>query len=200
MAEEKKANMAEENKVSGREQPKQTKPTPEKETKKADVKPEEKCATNQERRCECVAKEEYIKLKYQFSEFMNKFKDYEKEFENYKRRTREEIKEAKEEGVAKAIKAIIPALDTFKKARMIITDKSSLSGINLIEKSILNEFEKLGVKPIKCKGEKFDPELHNAVMLVEDETIESGTVVEEFEAGYTLGGKVIKFSQVSVAK
>ena len=83
---------------------------------------------------------------------------------------------------------------------MLITDKSSLSGINLIEKSLLTELEKLGVKPIKAKGEKFDPEYHNAVMLVENESIPSGTVVEEYETGYTLGDKVIKFSQVTVSK
>lgn len=154
----------------------------------------------EENKQELVPKEELVKLKYQFSEFVNKYKEYDKEFENYKRRTREEIKAAKEEGIAKAVKAIFPALDNFKKAKMLITDKSSLSGINLIEKSLLTELEKLGVKPIKAKGEKFDPEYHNAVMLVENESIPSGTVVEEYETGYTLGDKVIKFSQVTVSK
>lgn len=149
---------------------------------------------------EFVCKDEFIKLKYQFSEFVNKYKEYEREFENYKRRTREEIVQAREEGVVKAVKALVPALDTFKKARLIVKDESSLNGINLIEKSIMAEFEKLGVKKIKAKGEKFDPEKHNAVLLVENSEVESGTIVEEFEAGYILGEKVIKFSQVSVAK
>lgn len=149
---------------------------------------------------EFVCKDEFIKLKYQFSEFVNKYKEYEREFENYKRRTREEIVQAREEGVVKAVKALIPALDTFKKARLIVKDENSLNGINLIEKSIMAEFEKLGVKKIKAKGEKFDPEKHNAVLLVENSEVESGVIVEEFEAGYILGEKVIKFSQVSVAK
>ena len=149
---------------------------------------------------EFVCKDEFIKLKYQFSEFVNKYKEYEREFENYKRRTREEIIQAREEGVVKAVKALVPALDTFKKARLIVKEESSLNGINLIEKSIMAEFEKLGVKKIKAKGEKFDPEKHNAVLLVENAEVESGTIVEEFEAGYILGEKVIKFSQVSVAK
>ena len=149
---------------------------------------------------EFVCKDEFIKLKYQFSEFVNKYKEYEREFENYKRRTREEITAAREEGLVKAVKALVPALDTFKKARLIVKDESSLNGINLIEKSIMAEFEKLGVTKIKAKGEKFDPEKHNAVLLVENSEVESGTIVEEFEAGYVLGEKVIKFSQVSVAK
>ena len=149
---------------------------------------------------EIIPKQEFIKLKYQFSEFVNKYKDFEKEFENYKRRTREEIKEAREEGIAKAVKALLPALNTFKTAKTLIKDESSLSGVEMIEKSILAEFEKLGVKKIKCKGEKFDPEMHNAVMLVENSKQESGTVVDEVEAGFIMGEKVIKFSQVTVAK
>lgn len=149
---------------------------------------------------DCVPNEEYIKLKYQFAEFINKHKEYETEFENYKRRTREEIKQAKEDGITKAVETLLPALDSFKKAKKIITDKASISGINLIEKSILQELEKLGVKRIKCVGEPFNAEIHNAVALVEDENAESGTIVEELESGYTKGEKVIKFSQVIVAK
>lgn len=149
---------------------------------------------------DCVPNEEYIKLKYQFAEFINKHKEYETEFENYKRRTREEIKQAKEDGITKAVETLLPALDSFKKAKKIITDKASISGINLIEKNIMQELEKLGVKRITCVGEPFNAEIHNAVMLVEDNSVESGTIVEELESGYTIGEKVIKFSQVIVAK
>ena len=173
-------------------------PTNEEQTIKDNEASEESLEKKQKK--EFVCKEEFIKLKYQFSEFVNKYKEYEREFENYKRRTREEIAQAKKDGVEKAVKALIPALDTFKQARLIVKDESSLNGINLIEKSIMAEFEKLGVKKIKAKGKKFDPEKHNAVLLVENTDVESGTVVEEYESGYILGEKVIKFSQVSVAK
>ena len=105
---------------------------------------------------ETVSMGEYIKLKYQFSEFVNRHKAYEHEFENYKKRTKEENKLAKDEGMLKGIKAIFPAIDSFKKARKIITDKSSISGIALIEKSIFAELEKLGVKKIHCEGKTFD--------------------------------------------
>lgn len=149
---------------------------------------------------EFVPMDEYVKLKYQFSEFVNRHKAYEHEFENYKKRTKEEIKSAKDEGVTKALETIIPALDSFKKAKKIITDKSSLSGIALIEKNILTQLEKLGVKRIDCVGKPFDTDFHNAVMLVENEDKEPGTVVEEVEAGFTLNDKVIKYSQVIVSK
>ena len=159
---------------------------------------QESCSPKQKEEC-CNIKEEFVKLKYQFSEFVNKYRDHEKEFENYKRRTKEEIKEAKEDGVAKAVKALIPALTTFKNAKKLITDEKSLNGIELIEKSILSEFEKLGVKKIECIDTPFDPSLHNAVMLVENPE-KSGLVVDEVEAGYIMGDKVIKFSQVVVAR
>ncbi len=167
-------------------------------TEKTEQPQQESCSPKQKEDC-CNIKEEFVKLKYQFSEFVNKYRDHEKEFENYKRRTKEEIKEAKEDGVAKAIKALIPALTTFKNAKKLITDEKSLSGIELIEKSILTEFEKLGVKKIECIDTPFDPSLHNAVMLVENPE-KSGLVVDEVEAGYVMGDKVIKFSQVIVAK
>ena len=152
------------------------------------------------KKAESIAKSEYVKLKYQFSEFVNQHKEYEKEFENYKRRTREEIANAKLDGMTKAINAILPALDAFKKAKKIITDKSSISGINLIEKNILTQLEKLGVKKIECVGEKFDTNFHNAVMATKSNDAEPNTVIEEVEAGFTLNDKVIKFSQVIVAK
>ena len=174
---------------------------------KANAEKQKNCAekneenTNQEtQKLDCIPKSEYIKLKYQFAEFINNHKEYETEFENYKKRTREEIKQAKLDGISKAVETLLPALDSFKKARSLITDKASLSGINLIEKSILSELEKLGVKRIKCVGEPFNADFHNAVMLVENKEAPSGTVVEEIEAGYTMGEKVIKFCQVIVSK
>ncbi len=156
--------------------------------------------TKQHSNFECVPNEEFIKVKYQFAEFVNKHKEFEAEFENYKRRTREEIKQAKEDGITKAVETLLPALDSFKKAKKIITDKASISGINLIEKSILQELEKLGVKRIKCVGEPFNADFHNAIGLVKDDSCEPNTVVEEVEAGYTRDDKVIKFAQVIVSK
>ena len=60
-------------------------------------------------------------------------------------------------------------------------------------------FDDLGVKPIEAVGKKFDPSLHNAVMHLEDENYGEGEVIEEFQKGFTLGDKVIRFSMVKVA-
>lgn len=147
-----------------------------------------------------VSLAEYVKLKYQMAEVINKYNSLSHEFDNYRKRTKEESKQAKIDGQSKAIEAILPALDAFKKAKDLITDKSSLSGITLIEKSLMSSLGKLGVKPIESIGKEFDPDFHNAVMLVEKDGVKSGTIVDEIEMGFMLHDKVVKYSQVVVAK
>ena len=82
----------------------------------------------------------------------------------------------------------------------MLKDQASLDGIMLIEKAILSSLEKLGVKKIDAVGKEFDPNYHNATLMQEFKGKKSGTVVEEMESGYTLNDKVIKYSQVIVAK
>lgn len=144
--------------------------------------------------------EDYIKLKYQLADVINKYKEFEHEFNNYRTRTKDEIKQAQMDGMTKGISVVFPAMDSFKKAKKLIKDENSLNGIKMIEKSILDALKKHGIKKIECIGEKFDPNIHNAVLLVEDKTKESGTIIDELEAGYTFNDKVVKFSQVIVAK
>lgn len=159
----------------------------------------EECQENEQKDC-AVSLAEYIKLKYQMAEVINKYNSLSHEFDNYRKRTKEEIKQAKIDGQSKSIESILPALDAFKKAKALITDKSSLSGVAMIEKSLMTSLEKLGVKAIDSVGNQFDPDYHNAVMLVEKEGVESGTIVDEIEMGFMLNDKVVKYSQVIVAK
>ena len=140
------------------------------------------------------------KIKYQLAEIVNKYKELEREFDNYRKRTREEIKQAKLEGQVKVVEAILPALDNFKKAKDIVKDEKCIEGINLIEKSLMVSLEKQNVKKIDCLGKPFDPNMHNAVLLVEDPKAKSGTIIQVMEEGFTMGEKVVKYSQVVVAK
>ena len=105
-----------------------------------------------------------------------------------------------EEGVIKTCETIFPALDSFKKARKVIMDKNSLKGIKMIEDALLDALAKLKVKRIPTIGHEFDPNLHNAVVLIDDFKAKSNTIIEELQAGYTYDGKVIRYSQVVVAK
>ena len=140
------------------------------------------------------------KIKYQLAEIVNKYKELEREFDNYRKRTREEIKQAKLEGQVKVVEAILPALDNFKKAKDIVKDEKCIEGINLIEKNLMASLEKQNVKKIDCLGKPFDPNMHNAVLLVEDPKAKSGTIIQVMEEGFTMGEKVVKYSQVVVAK
>lgn len=147
-----------------------------------------------------LSQEEFDGIKVQMAKVINDYKELEKDLENYRKRSREDIESARIDGIVKALNVILPALDTFKKAKKLIKDESSLSGVNMIEKSLFDSLGKLKVKKIECVGKKFDPSYHNAVLQVDDKRTKSGHVVEEIEAGYEMDGKVIRFSQVVVAK
>ncbi len=154
----------------------------------------------EEKKTVSLSLEEFDAIKLQMAKIINDEKELEKDFENYRKRSREEVDKSFADGQTKALETILPALDSFKKAKKMILDEASIEGVNLIEKSIMQALEKLGVKRIKSVGQKFDPELHNAILSVQDDKTKSGYIVEETESGYTLGDKVIKYSQVVVAK
>ncbi len=147
-----------------------------------------------------LSQAEYDGIKLQMAKVINDYKDLERDLENYRKRSRQEIDSAKSDGMIKALETILPTLDTFKKAKKTIKDKNTLDGVNMIEKGVLEALKKLNVNKIECVGKKFDPNFHNAVLSISDANHKAGTVIEEIEAGYTLGDKVIKFSQVVVAK
>lgn len=147
-----------------------------------------------------VPYKDYEKLAKQTEQYLNLAKQLQADFENYKRNMQKIVKDKELDGVMKAASAIFPAIDSFKKARKIITDKSCISGIKMIEKQLLEALAGLKIIRVKTVGEKFDPNIHNAVMLVEDPNVESGTIVEELEAGYMYEDKVMRFSSVIVAK
>jgi len=163
-----------------------------KEEKKEEIKEEKKTVT--------LTQEDYDNIKLQVADAMNDFKELERDFENLRSRIKDDVEKAKFDGIADAVKTILPALDSFKKARELVSDKATQSGINLIEKNILSSLNELGVHKIECVGKKFDPNFHSAVMMMQKDKVKSGIIIEEAEAGYMLKDKVIKYSQVIVAK
>lgn len=194
----------EQNKESRREKMKEKVENIQAEKKKSAQENEPKEVDKEEKKEEkktvSLTTEEFDAIKLQMAKVINDEKELEKDFENYRKRSREEVEKSFADGQTKALETILPALDSFKKAKKMILDEASIEGVNLIEKSIMQALEKLGVKKIKAVGEKFNPELHNAILSVQDDKAKSGYIVEETESGYTLGNKVIKYSQVVVAK
>ncbi len=174
----------------------------EQENKKNEMFEDENINENIENEKETITltQEDYDNIKLQVADALNDYKDLERDFENYRSRLKDEVEKAKFEGVADAVKTILPALDSFKKARKIVQDKATLSGINLIEKNVLSALKSLGIQKIECVGKVLDPNFHNAVMMMQKQGVKSGIVIEEIEAGYMLKDRVIKYSQVIVAK
>lgn len=120
------------------------------------------------------------------------------EFDNYRKRNTEAVKQARADGGNDVVLAMLPVLDTVEIAIKMIADDATKAGVQLIEKKFQEVFNKYGVKEIEALGSDFDPNLHNAVMQVEDEN-NSGKVVEVLQKGYTRDGKVIRYSMVKVA-
>lgn len=121
------------------------------------------------------------------------------EFDNYRKRTQNDIAKAYSNGFNQAITEFLPALDSFKMAAEYITDPNTLMGIQYIEKGILNTLEKIGVKVIDVSG-KFDPNFHQAIGSELSAEHESGDIIKECFKGFTMGDKVIRYSQVVVCK
>lgn len=121
------------------------------------------------------------------------------EFDNYRKRTQNDISKAYSNGFNQAITEFLPALDSFKMATEYITDPNTLMGIQYIEKGILSTLEKIGVKVIDVSG-KFDPNFHQAIGSEVSADHESGDIIKECFKGFVMGDKVIRYSQVIVAK
>lgn len=124
------------------------------------------------------------------------------EFENFRNRTEKEKQAMFETGAKSVIEKILPVIDNFERGlAMVPEDQQSdafVDGMNKIYRQMMTELENIGVKPIEAVGREFDPNLHNAVMQVENEELESGVVAQELQKGYTYRDSVVRHSMVSV--
>ncbi len=123
------------------------------------------------------------------------------EFDNFRKRTTQEKIERYSDGVRGAVEKILPVADNFERAIDAFEDKESAmyEGIALIQKQLLDVLKGLGVEEVPGAGEPFDPNVHSAVMHIEDENFEENIVAEVFQKGYKLGDKVIRPAMVKVA-
>lgn len=123
------------------------------------------------------------------------------EYDNYKKRTVREKEALYSDSVKDTVSALLPIIDNLERALGAFEDKDNeyYKGVDMILKQTEEAFKKLGVEEIKSVGETFNPELHNAVMHIEDDAVTENTVVEEFQKGYLYKDKVIRYSMVKVA-
>jgi molecular chaperone GrpE len=122
------------------------------------------------------------------------------EYDNYRKRTAKEKENAWTEAKAQTVAAFLGVYDNLERAlKQETTDTAYAKGVEMTMKGLQDALTKLGVETIPAMGETFDPNRHNAVMHVEDETVGENTIVEVFQQGFTCGEKVIRFAMVKVA-
>ncbi len=123
------------------------------------------------------------------------------EFENFRKRTNQEKQSMYSNGIRAAVESFLPVVDNFERAVAAAEDKESptYKGIEMILKQLLEVMSGLGVEEIPAQGEPFDPNVHSAVMHIEDEGCDENVVVEVFQKGYKHGDKVIRPAMVKVA-
>ena len=122
------------------------------------------------------------------------------EYENFRRRSQKEKEALYGDIKADTVSKFLPVYDNLERAlRQGTEDEAYRKGVEMIMNQFSATLEKLGVTPIECLGEKFDPALHNAVMHVDDEEKGENEIVEVFQKGFRMGDKVIRFAMVKVA-
>ncbi|MBQ6432254.1 MAG: nucleotide exchange factor GrpE [Oscillospiraceae bacterium] len=122
------------------------------------------------------------------------------EYDNYRKRSQREKGAIYRDAVADTAKKFLPVYDNLQRALKNETaDEAFKKGVEMTMTELTKIMESVGIKPFGAAGEPFDPEKHNAVMHVDDESLGENTVAEVFQTGFTLGEKVIRFAMVKVA-
>ena len=122
------------------------------------------------------------------------------EFDNFRKRTEKEKSSMYIIGARDIVEKMLPIVDNFERGlAQAPEDDPFAEGMKMIYRQMMTAFDEMGVKPIEAVGKEFDPNLHNAVMHVEDESVGENIVVEEFQKGYTYKDFVVRHSMVKVA-
>ena len=132
------------------------------------------------------------------------------EIENQRRRFEKEIKDAFEFGSYNFAKESLAILDNLQRAKEAIKNDETLKinkdldkfleNITIIEKDLITIYEKNNIKKIESRNKKFDPNFHQAMSEIEDDKVDSGTILQEIQAGYLLGERLLRPALVSVSK
>lgn len=156
----------------------------------------EECTCEEEgKECTCDGQEHDKSIEY-----LNLARQIQADFENFRRHAIEDIKQARLNGQASVIEVFLPCLDTFKEAKKSITDENVLKGVEMIEENINNALKSIGVEKINSIGEKYNPHMHNVIAVMRDESKDNDIILDEYQAGYKLNDKVIRYAKVIVNK
>ena len=126
------------------------------------------------------------------------------EVENIKRRSQKELSQAHQFGLESFIKNLLPALDSIEKALEVEGESEAFTamqkGVELTQKLLHDAMHKVGLVAVNPKGEAFNPELHEAMTMVESPDVESHTIIDVIQTGYLLNERLVRPARVVVAK
>lgn len=138
----------------------------------------------------------------QIEELNDRLKRQMAEFENFRKRTEKEKSQMFDMGARTIVEKILPVVDNFERGLAAVPEEQKedafVSGMDKVYKQLMAELKTIGVTPIECVGQEFNPDYHNAVMQVENEELEAGTVAQELLKGYMYKDTVVRHSMVSV--
>ncbi len=175
----------------------QPEPQPE-ETKKAEQESPEEAAGPEPEKEDLSAQLEQAQQEKQA--LQEKYMRLAAEYDNFRKRSQKERESLFTEAKNDALCAMLPVYDNVERAlRQPCQDEAYAEGVKMIMRQLEETFQKLGVTEIEAEGVPFDPNKHNAVMHVEDESLGESTVAEVFQKGFMIGEKVVRFAMVKVA-
>ena len=144
--------------------------------------------------------EELEALKKSLSDQEDKFLRLAAEYDNYRRRSQKEKESAWSDAKADTAAAFLPVYDNLERAlKQETADEAYKKGVELTMNELVKIFTSLGVEIFGAPGDSFDPNLHNAVMHTEDESLGENVIAQVFQKGFKVGEKVVRFAMVKVA-
>ena len=142
---------------------------------------------------------EIEKLRAELAEKDDKYLRMAAEYENFRRRSREEREATYEAAMADTVAELLPIIDNLERAANYDDGEKVKEGLGITLKAASAVFSSMGIEAVGKVGETFDPNLHNAVMHIEDESFGEGEIVDVFEKGYKKNKRVIRFAMVKTA-
>ena len=138
-------------------------------------------------------------LKAEIAERDDKYLRMAAEYDNFRRRSREERDAVYENALSDTVSEILPIIDNLERAALYDDGEKVKEGLLLTAKSTISIFAKLGIEEFGAVGETFDPNVHNAVLHIDDDSYGEGEIVEVFQKGYKKGKHIIRFAMVKTA-
>lgn len=147
-----------------------------------------------------MRKKEKEKYEQQIEDLTDRLKRSMAEFDNFRKRTDKEKASMYIIGAKDIVEKMLPVVDNFERGLAQAPEEDPFAdGMKMIYKQLMTTLDELGVKAIEAEGKEFDPNFHNAVMHVDDESVGDNIVVEELQKGYTYKDFVVRHSMVKVA-